>query len=562
MFIYSRNKLNLSGMWRMEVDNYDAFEDRKFWEQMDVKDQPVDYSPESWRKINVPSCWNTERKELENYEGPAWYFKQFKTYRKPSFRYFLYFEAANYFTRVWLNGQFIGQNEGGYTPFYFEVTERLKNENTLIVKVDNTRKEDGIPSLVWDWFNFGGITRAVYLVAAPNTYIRNYKQSLSVSAGKATVRFELWVDGDEIPGSAKISIPEVNFVDAIMVSKNGYGMAEFDINPKLWSPENPKLYKIQLIYKKDRIFDLIGFRAVKVEDENILLNGNPIFLRGICLHEEVDGKGRTLDQRDVDQRFRWAKELNCNFFRLAHYPHTELMSRTADKLGFLLWEEIPIYWKIAFQKSENLEKAKYQIQKLMERDWNRASVILWSMSNETTRSTARNNFLFKLADFTKKLDPTRLVTSACYFTIKKNGSVVFDDPLGRKLDVIGINEYHGWYQGNVGEIESFRDDHRYRKPIIISETGAGARCGNHGLEKQRWTEEFQADYYRRQLAVLNSCPRVNGISPWILFDFRSPLRTNKWQKGYNRKGLIDNRGREKLAFHTLSSFYAKKSKEK
>ena len=558
MFTFSRNRFNLSGTWRMMPDPYDVFEETRFWEKLEETGRPIDHSPEEWPRIPVPSCWNVARPELEYYEGPAWYYKRFRFEKRRPYRYFLYFEAANYRTKVWINGHLLGENEGGFTPFWFEVTEQLLLSNMLFVKVDNGRSVESVPTLVCDWFNFGGITRPVCVVAVPGEHIGNFKVSTRLDGGKTFVRFEAWTDG-AVKGPATVKIPEVNFIDSLREKKRGYHDAEFEIYPELWTPEKPRLYEVELSWGRDTVSDRVGFRELRVVGEDIVLNGTPTRLYGMCLHEEAKGKGRTLDERDVAKRFEWARELRCNFLRLAHYPHSEAMARAADRAGVLLWEEVPVYWKIAFENKATLANAKHQMQQLIERDWNRASVGFWSIGNETDPGRrGRTGFMSALAEFTRKLDPTRLVTAACYLDCDKLEAIVLDDPLAAKLDVVGVNEYFGWYEHRVADLESWKKDRKVAKPIVISETGCGTAPGHHGDKETRWTEEFQAEFYRQQMTFLDTVPRVKGVAPWLLFDFRSPLRVNVWQRGYNRKGVLSDTGRKKLAFAVLSDFYAGK----
>jgi len=574
MFTFSRNRFSLNGTWRMVPDPYNAFERkglgisvvRAIWEHLDDKDPltapgyPLDYSPEAWPAIEVPSCWNMSRPELRYYEGPAWYFKQFRFEKRPAYRYFLYFEAANYHTKVWFNGHVLGENEGGFTPFWFEVTEHLLMSNIVLVRVDNTRLAEGVPTLISDFFNFGGITRPVHVVAVPRDHIVNFKVSTRLDGAKTFVRFEVWTDG-AAKGAVTVRIPEANFVDAIPRKKRGYYDAEFEVYPELWTMAKPRLYTVELSYGRDTVSDQIGFREMRVEGEEILLNGKPLRLYGIGFHEEADGKGRTLDEKDVQQRFQWLRELHCNFARLVHYPHTELMPRTADKEGILLWEEIPVYWEIAYENKATLANAKHQMQRMIERDWNRASVGFWCAGNETDLlgHRGRNSFMASLIEFARKLDQTRPISAACLLNDKNLDAMVLDDPLAAKVDVVGVNQYCGWYAYAVEDFGKWREkDVKYPKPVIVTEFGGGAAPGHHGDASERWTEEYQADIYRRQLEMLDTLPRVKGMLPWGLFDFLTPRRANRWQRGYNRKGIVSNAGRKKLAFKVLSDFYAEK----
>ncbi|MFC6727185.1 glycoside hydrolase family 2 TIM barrel-domain containing protein, partial [Natronoarchaeum mannanilyticum] len=333
--------------------------------------------------------------------------------------------------------------------------------------------------------------------------------------------------------------------------------AEFTIDRDdvtLWSPESPRLYDVEVTYGEDAITDRVGLREIDVQGSDVLVNGETVWLRGIALHEEAAGKGRALDTEDVQTRFQWINELGCNFARLAHYPHTEEMARTADEEGILLWEEVPAYWDINFGDEEIQELYRQQLRELIQRDWNRASVALWSIANETDHNDeTRNEVLPEMADYVRDLDDTRLVTAACFVDETDDG-IVLQDPLEEHLDVVGVNEYYGWYYGDADDLQGLQEESD-GTPIVISETGGGAKWGNHGSEEDRWTEEFQAEIYRGQIEGASTNDQIAGMSPWILFDFRAPMRQNEYQRGYNRKGVVDQHGRKKQAFHVLREFY-------
>lgn len=247
-------------------------------------------------------------------------------------------------------------------------------------------------------------------------------------------------------------------------------------------------------------------------------------------------------------------ELGCNYARLAHYPHTEEMARTADEEGILLWEEVPAYWDIEFGDESVQALYRQQLRELIQRDWNRASVILWSIANETDHNDEiRNGVLPEMADYVRELDDTRLVTAACFVDETDDGLAI-QDPLGEHLDVIAINEYHGWYYGSANDMQQFQEAPD-EPPVVISEIGGGAKRRYHGDKDERWTEEFQAAIYHGQIAAAKDNEQIAGMSPWILFDFRAPMRQNEYQRGYNRKGIIDQHGRKKKAFHVLRKFY-------
>jgi beta-glucuronidase len=247
--------------------------------------------------------------------------------------------------------------------------------------------------------------------------------------------------------------------------------------------------------------------------------------------------------------------LGCNYVRLAHYPHDQRMTRLADRLGLMVWSEIPVYWAEEFGSSAVLAKANQQLSEEIRRDRNKASIVLWSVANETPLTPQRTAFLKSLAGSVHALDPTRLVTAALLVRSEGHEKYV-DDPLGEALDVIGMNEYIGWYEQAPQDADLTHWHIGYQKPLIVSEFGGDAKAGLHGTATERWTEEYQASIFRHQLPMVQKIPQFRGLSPWILVDFRSPMRQLPGiQDGFNRKGLISDQGQKKQAFFILQSTY-------
>ena len=312
----------------------------------------------------------------------------------------------------------------------------------------------------------------------------------------------------------------------------------------------------------DNLKDSIGFRTIEVQGDNILLNGKPIFLRGVSIHAEAPYRsGRAWSEQDAETLLGWAKELGANFVRLAHYPHDERMTRLADRMGIMVWSEVPVYWMIEWENPATLANATNQLREMIRRDRNKASVVLWSVANETPNTPARLAFLKSLIATARAEDSSRLLTAALLVTTSpesKEGirTKVIDDPLGEYLDVLGCNEYIGWYEGTPDLAARTRWESKYNKPLIMSEFGGDAKFGLHGAPDQRWTEEYQENIYRQQIAMLKQIPFLRGLSPWILMDFRSPRRTlPEIQDFYNRKGLVSNEGQKKKAFFVLQEYY-------
>jgi len=558
--IPGRTTISLDGAWHAIVDPYDNGTSGAFYRNQTAKDKSerVEYSFDASPVLNVPGDWNTQREQLLFYEGPVWYRRLFNYQKRPNVRVFVYFGAVNYRSAIFLNGEKLGDHEGGFTPFNFEVTNLLHDgENFLIVEVNNIRRADGVPALKFDWWNYGGITRGVSLVEVPASFIQDYFVQLA-KGSRSEIAGWIQLNGSQAAQKVTLEIPEAGVHET--VTADAAGRASFRVSAKLdlWSPEHPKLYDVVLSGGADTVRDQIGFRSIEVQAGKIVLNGKPIFLRGIAMHEEAPFRdGRAFSPEDAQTLLVWARDLGCNFVRFAHYPHNENELRLADRMGLLIWSEIPVYWDIDWQNPATLANAQAQLRDMIARDRNRAAVILWSLSNETPVKPERVDFLKQLAQNARELDSTRLITSALNRTDKSGPDErTLSDPVGEVLDVLGINEYMGWYESRLEDIDKVQWKLKWDKPLIVSEFGAGAPYGRHGDADEIWTEEFQANLYQHQLAMIRRMPNLAGITPWVLMDFRSPARMLPGVQDYhNRKGLISNRGQRKQAFYLLQRFY-------
>ncbi len=555
---------SLNGRWNHALDQYNVFFKKQWWTDEDRQrfrkeaKFPYDYSFNDWPEIDVPSTINTAVPEAKYFEGAVEYTRKFN-YRKHADgeRVFLKIGAAHHRSAAFVNGHYLGQHLGGFTPHYMEITDLLDLHNRIIVAVDTSRNNLYIPTPLTDWFNYGGLYRDVELIRVPATFIRDYFVRLVPGSDFRKVAIDVVVNGAQ-KADVQVEIAELGVKTTVSVDSSGRGQAVIDCQPQLWSPDAPTLYDVVLTCGTDRVADRIGLREIRVEGLDILLNGEKIWLRGICCHEDHPQRGRTLTEDDVRTNFALAKELNCNFMRLAHYPHHERSARIADEMGLLLWEEIPVYWDVAFGSPDTLADARNQLSELIRRDRNRASVIIWSVGNENLDTDERLAFMGNLAGLAHELDDSRLVSAACLIHNDR-----FDDRLIEHLDVIGMNEYYGWYSPDFEKMLDLEKDSLPDKPVIITETGGGALSGHHGTKDTMWTEEFQAEIYRKQTEYVPQLKSVRGLSPWILYDFRAPFRLNRYQQGYNRKGLLNpDRTYRKQAFYVLRDFYGRLAGEK
>ncbi len=580
----SREAVSLNGKWRLIVDPYDnGFYSYRYeaydasgvarggYAQDLVQENPsqlIEYNFDTAQEIYVPGDWNSQDEKLFYYEGSVWYRR---TFDAPELaegeRCFLRFGAANYQADVYLNRRKLGRHIGGFTPFDFEITNDLKpTGNSLVVRVNNNRHRDAVPTVNTDWWNYGGLTRDVDLVTVPATFVRDTTVALQRGEGDR-VAVSVQLDGaTDGVGEVMVSIPELGVEQALAVNAEGVAAGEFAVEGlERWSPEHPRLYEVAIAAGTDRVVEKMGFRTIETRGTDVLLNGQSVFLRGISLHEENPMKGgRAWSEDDARLLLGWAKELGCNFVRLAHYPHNVHMARVADEIGLMLWEEIPVYWTIQWQNPETLANARAQLADLIVRDRNRASVVVWSVANETPPSEPRMQFLGTLVKDVRALDSTRLVSAAMevHRDPEHPEMRIVNDAFGALTDLASFNEYVGWYDGLPENCDKVKWRVDYQKPVFISEFGGGALAGFHADALTRFSEEFQEDIYRRSLPMLEAIPQLRGMSPWILVDFRSPRRPLAGiQDGWNRKGLISDRGERKLAFHVLQEFYRRKAAE-
>lgn len=591
---YARESQLLNGWWKYIIDPYDngylnyrsvPYEtyqtpgsDAYFTNSKPRnKSERIEYDFDKSDSLLVPGDWNSQKEKLFYYEGTVWYKRSFDYSKKNiNNRIFLHFGAVNYRADVYLNGTKLGasrsldsastgflkaEHKGGFTPFNFEVTGLLREkENFLVVRVNNMRGRDEVPTLNTDWWNYGGITRDVKLIEVPETFVRNFVLERDKLQPDLLTGF-IQLDGkNRASQTAMISIPELK--QAQKVTTNAEGVALIQMSTKgiqFWSPQYPKLYSVIVQCGNDTLRDRIGFRSIETKGREILLNGKPIFLRGISIHEENPLRGgRAHSMEDAKLLLTWAKELGCNFVRLAHYPHNEHMARLADEMGIMVWEEIPVYWTIQWKNEETFANASQQLRSLIERDINRASVIIWSMANETPVSTERVQFLKRLVDTARSIDNTRLISAALeQHGINGNDFIrTIDDPFAEFVDVVSFNQYIGWYDGLPDKCRRVTWNITQEKPVIVSEFGADAKEGFHADSLTRWSEEYQEYLYRETIAMIQTIPQLRGVTPWILVDFRSPRRVLPGiQDGWNRKGLISSEGKKKKAFNVLNEFY-------
>ena len=565
--VYGRQIQMLNGKWGAIVDQYDRGLKKKIYANPHPKGKTdfYEYDLDGSSRLNVPGDWNSQRQELRYYEGTVWYGRHFTARREAGKRQFLYFAGVSQRCNVYLNGQKLASHEGAFTPFQVEVTEALKDgDNILVVEVSNQRLKDAIPALQFDWWNYGGITRDVMLVTLPNRYISYYQVQLDKHQPDlihAKVCLSEAVAGETIC----IEIPEVK--QSIKLRTNTDGIAESSFRVKRlerWSPEHPKRYEVRLSSSEDAVSEQIGFRNIEVRGTKVLLNGRETFLRSVSFHEEIPQRmGRAYSEGDAAYLLSEAKALGVNTIRLAHYQQNEYIVREAEKMGIMVWQEIPVWQDIDFGNTTTCSLAKQMLRETIMRDVNRCADCFWGIANETKDGEARNQFLRELLQTGKDLDSTRLYTAAFNTAVwdKQRKCFHLDDGMIPYLDIISINRYMGWYSAWPLPPAECRWEVASEKPLFISEFGGEALYGQSGdaTVVSSWSEDHQEKLYLDNIEMFEQIPNLCGISPWVLFDFRSPYRMHPdHQDGWNRKGLVSDQGLRKRAWHVVHDYYLRK----
>jgi beta-glucuronidase len=562
--VQARILTELNGNWNVIIDPTGIGNWRQVWleHQPQKKTDFFEYSFDGGPQLKVPGDFNAQMPELTFYEGTIWYRKQFNYTVKLGKRIFLHFGAVNYLADVYFNKELIGSHEGGFTPFQFELTDKIKDGlNTVIVKVNNNRLYNGVPGPGYDWLNYGGITREVALIEINPTFIEDYHIQLSNGSVNKVAG---WVklNGATSKQQISITIPELKVKYKTTTDEQGTAKVDFSAAFKLWWPHNPKRYQVIIETETDRVTDSIGFRSIEVKGNNILLNGKSIFLKAVNIHEENPLKAaRAWSKEDALLLLTAAKELGCNLVRLAHYPHNEHIVEAAEKMGLMVWSELPVYQHIAFADSAVPHKMELMLKEMLRRDRNRCAIVVWSLSNETFQQTPnRNKALIELTQLCRTIDSSRLITHVVNTQHYSNNAIYVWDTLHRYSDFIALNEYIGWYVPWQGKPAYVKWNLVYPdKPVFVSEFGGEAVYGNHNGpadEAAYWTEDYLESIYTNQIQMFATIPNIVGVCPWLLFDYRSTGRMHPvYQKQYNRKGLLSDKGEKKKAWFIMKKYF-------
>ncbi len=580
-----RNKLDISGIWDFKTDP-DGIGEANGWANGLTGARPM----------AVPGSWNEQYDDLFGYLDLAWYVT--KVYVPSSWhgqRVFLRVGSANYRGTVYVNGVKVGAHEGGYLPFAFEISDKVKwdEENVIAISVENVLKPDRVPSgnmpggdmglfastpkTTYDFYPFAGIHRPVVLYSVPQTYIEDVTV-VTIIEPEAEVKVKVKLNA-AVDGEGAIQLRGGDAVFTVDLAFSG-GVAEVTLtvpDAHLWSDKDPYLYDLTVNAAEDQYSLKVGIRIIAVDGPHILLNGQPVKLNGYGRHEDFIASGKGLNLPLVVKDYQLMKWTGANSYRTSHYPYSEEEMQMADREGFLIIDEIPaVSLQMADEANfpERLRMCLQQIEEMITRDKNHPSVVMWCVANEPmpkgfgVGALGESNlsvedinlpgkrFLDAEIARTRELDPTRPVTIVTVMGGPQNWM--------EQCDVICMNRYWGWYtlggqldiarQRLEAEFDQVWD--RFHKPIIMTEFGADTIAGYHGKPDVMWTEDYQAKYIRFHLEVAEAREFVAGMQVWNFADFaavQSIMRVG----GLNHKGVFTRIRTPKMAAHVLREFWVK-----
>ncbi len=586
-----RSIINLNGLWQFDLDP-DNSGVKKGWMQ----------DPPGERIIGVPGSWNDQFTDTHIYFKTAWYSKDLfipENLRQHSL--LLRIADANNHLTAYVNGQKIGEHAFGFLPALLEINSAVKfgANNRIVLKIDSIFERDTLPQ--WgrgighwagtvmhaDYFPYAGLNRDVVLWSVPPVRLHNLKVDtlLSKDHKKGILKIKFWFKG--LPDRVSVVLQEKNgrvVMQGQQEIKNNEGLLELSIrNPRLWSPESPYLYKLQVFTLKEGVpqdeYNLpVGLRTISVTRDQVLLNGRPIFLRGFSRHEDFPVIGRGHVDALMVREFSLMKWLGANSFRTSHYPYDERQYQLADELGFLVIDEAPVvsfFWiksnfytskktfdwnRVYSKKLETLHRQS--LNEMMARDWNHPSVIAWSVSNESDGTSRQANGYFKrICEYTRGIDSTRMVV---HTNCGDMGDGLHNDISHQHCDMICLNHYDFAYnnegRNNQPVIEKLerklRDAKaRFRKPIMLTEFGMCGIPGQHSLAPEYFTEEGQLEHVFLYLDVAKKLPFVVGTHLWNLKDFKT--QEHSARAYLNFKGAFTRLMEPKLLAHMLKKRWEK-----
>lgn len=566
------------------------------------------YDDSSWETKIIPSVENSTTGTTtppELYADGVWYRRTFNVDDSLKNKFVkLIFYSVNYVADVWINDNYIGYHEGGYTPFAFDVTNKLNygGKNQITVRVDNPKwgtRKDIVPFIECDWFNYTGIIHDVYLeFSNPISVVRadvvpldldgniqttivlknnnktpssNCKIEIEIYEGNVNdnniaSEFSSDIAGKKVQAEGNLETTIETFADSINVWRTNLKIS----NPKLWSMKEPNLYVMKVSLKEnekvlDEFYTQFGIRQVRTKENKLIFNNHIVFLPGVARHEDHPVYGRSIPLDIIYSDLKLIKSLNAKFLRTAHYPNHLYTYLIADRLGISIMEEIPVWW---FDNAEEWQIQNNQrhiheqmFREMVFRDFNRPSIIMWSTSNECKETTNRLIFNNRIKDDLKNnYYDGRLLTQS-----SAANNPGYNDLTHFPLDIAGWTMYFGIFYGKPfdyysGTVKFLLDAKNYysKKPIIDTEFGYWSR--EDGAEEQTQLkvldETFKAFRFFLPYDESGKLNEANGCLAattwWTVFDWYQN-KTGGWQT----MGLYSmDRKNAKPVANSLKALYA------
>ena len=553
-----RSVKSLNGKWKFKTDSERKGKDDKWF--LGLTDT---------KTVMIPSVWNTEFGML-SYEGVAWYEKEFY-FEGGNLR--LCFGAVMTECDVWLDGEYLVNHYGGFSEFSFIVSDLNEGNHKLVLMVDNSFDKQSIPQKKVDWYHYGGITRDIEAEKLSRIVILSHRLEYELDLTSKETECKAIIELYNAEKSAVSSTIVYKIGNEIDIKENvTIGARETSVleipnirikNTQIWDTKTPYLYDVHIETESDDLIDKIGFRKVELKENGIHLNGKAIEIIGVNRHEEHPDFGfafpKQLMERDIDIIL----DLGCNSIRGSHYPASRTFMDMLDERGILYWSEIPIWgWGFSPEALADpivIARGLEMHREMIKYYYNHPSIIIWGMHNEIHTECEASIPMTKMYyDFLKQNGGNRVVTYATNKPLK--------DICLEYCDLISINAYFGWYEGDMYEWEKFIEKVRERrhalgldnKPIIFSEFGAAALYGHHTFDNIHWTEEYQANVIEHALNLFHNDPMCCGFYIWQFCDMRTCLEAGiNRARGFNNKGILNEYRKPKASYYKVKELYQK-----
>lgn len=579
-------------------------------EQWKLGDWLFSHDGQEWKDIKVPHCFNTQSSNLCNYTGAVWYKTTLdfnETIMGQEGNLHLVFGGSFYRTRVWLDGELIGDHEGGYQPFRFNISNYMNNGSCqLKVEVDNRLDYDTLPplpgkGLPLGWHPYGGLHKPVYMELCPKAYCFKAHVKRLLGVGKPAVEAQLLFQGELEDLDVQLTIKHKEQVlqekKYVLSTRKSIGALKvvFLLDKIVkWDFKRPYLYTLDIRTPYEKLSIRFGYRIVERRYQHVYLNGHKVAFKGVNRHEEDAYEGLAQSKDHMLQDLDLIEELGANFIRLAHYPHDSYFLDQCDERGICLWSEIPLYQaglapvKYLVDKSKEnrdplilrilkvpkvvwmtrqlrepvlLQKARDELLIMIERNYNHPSIAVWGIGNECwTFNKAGGKVVKYLQRLVKERDASRLIG---YAAMTIPGVTMRYERSFEVMDLLCINQYYGWYYGKIHDVSAFIDglQKKYgKKPFMITEMGADCLFGFHSGEvpsEKNVTEEYQSRLIQEQYDILKQKEGFSGMNVWVLKDFYCPeYGSDNPLPYYNLKGLVDKDYNKKKAFETVKDLYS------